>query len=132
MKCGTLVEICLWPHLAVKGLKRKLPGADLGAGCRGCAPPSPEMTCGFLIQLVFCQKKTMWFIGVEVEQETSAPPPKRNPGPAHGSSLSVDVRRLKRFCLSSPLLLTKEQRESDLYCEEGLDMNFFKFLSHVH
>ena len=56
------------------------------------------MTCGFLIQLVacvqtspppsgknrergqlvFCQKKkTMWFIGVEVEQETSAPPPKK-------------------------------------------------------
>ena len=28
-------------------------GADLGGGCRGCAP-SPEMTCGFLIQLVFC------------------------------------------------------------------------------
>ena len=26
-------------------------GADLGGGCRGCAPP-PEMTCGFLIQLV--------------------------------------------------------------------------------
>ena len=23
------------------------------------------------------QKKTMWFIGVEVEQETSAPPPKK-------------------------------------------------------
>ena len=37
-------------------------------------PPPPEMTCGFLIQPVFCQKKTMWFIGVEVEQETSAPP----------------------------------------------------------
>ena len=41
------------------------------------------MTCGFLIQLVFCQKKTMWFIGVEVEQEMSAPPPKKNPGSAH-------------------------------------------------
>ena len=40
----------------------------------------PEMTGGFLIQLVFC--KTMWFIGVEVEQETSAPPPKKNPGSA--------------------------------------------------
>ena len=40
------------------------------------------MTCGFLIQLVFCQKKTMWFIGVEVEQETGAPPPKKNPGSA--------------------------------------------------
>ena len=31
------------------------PWADLGGGCRGC---------GFLIQLVFCKKKTMWFIGV--------------------------------------------------------------------
>ena len=55
-------------------------GADLGGGCRGCAP-LPEMTCGFLIQLVFCKKKkTMWFIGVEVEQDTSAPPRKKNPG----------------------------------------------------
>ena len=33
------------------------PGADLGGGCRGCAPPPPEMTCGFLIQLVFCKKR---------------------------------------------------------------------------
>ena len=31
-------------------------GADLGGGCRGCAPP-PEITCGFLLQLVFCKKK---------------------------------------------------------------------------
>ena len=59
-------------------------GADLWGGCIGCAPPPPpppplELTCGFLIQLVFCKKKTMWFIGVEVEQETSAPPPKKNP-----------------------------------------------------
>ena len=38
------------------------------------------MTCGFLIQLKFCKKKTMWCIGVEAEQETSAPPPKKNPG----------------------------------------------------
>ena len=41
-----------------------------------------EMTCGFLMQLVFCKKKTVWFIGVEVEPETSAPPPKTNPGSA--------------------------------------------------
>ena len=39
--------------------------------------PPLEMTCGFLIQLIFCKKKTVWFIGVEVEQETSAPPPKK-------------------------------------------------------
>ena len=34
-------------------------GADLGEGCRGCAPlppPPPEMTCGFLIQLEFSKK----------------------------------------------------------------------------
>ena len=43
---------------------------DLGEGCRGYPPP-PEMTCWP------SAKKTMWFIGVEVEQETSAPPPKK-------------------------------------------------------
>ena len=59
-------------------------GADLGGGCRGAHPPPAEMTCGFLIQLVFCKKKkeTMWIICVEVEQETSTPPPKKNPGSA--------------------------------------------------
>ena len=57
--------------------------ADLGGGCKGCAPPPPPRddlrfsnTTGIL------QKKTMWFIGVEVEQETSATPPKKNPGSA--------------------------------------------------
>ena len=66
------------------------PGADLGGGCRGCAsPPLPEMPCGFLIQLVFC-KKTMWFIGVEVEKETSAPPPKDNPGSAPAINQSIN------------------------------------------
>ena len=61
----------------VRSILQAEPGADLEGGCRGCAP-SPEMTCGFLIQLVFCKnKKTMWFIGVEVEQETSASPPKK-------------------------------------------------------
>ena len=44
-------------------------GADPGGGCRGCAPPPPW-------------EKTVWFIGVEVEQETSTPPPKKNPGSA--------------------------------------------------
>ena len=31
----------------------------------------------------------MWFIGVEVEQETSAPPPKKNPGSAPGRLYSL-------------------------------------------
>ena len=61
----------------------------------------PDMTCGFLMQLVFFKKKTMWFIGVEVEQETSAPPPKKNPGSAPGarfSKLPVITGPVKLFC----------------------------------
>ena len=63
----------------IKGVTKTKTGADLGGG-KGCAlppPPTPEMTCGSLKQLVFCKKKTMWFIGAEVEQETSAPRPKK-------------------------------------------------------
>ena len=30
----------------------------------------------------------MWFIGVEVEQETSAPPPKKNPGSAPATAIT--------------------------------------------
>ena len=42
------------------------------------------MTSGFLIKtgILRKRKKTMWFIGVEVEQEMSAPPPTKNPGSA--------------------------------------------------
>ena len=33
----------------------------------------------------------MWFIGVEVAQETSAPPPKKNPGSAPANlGVSID------------------------------------------
>ena len=33
----------------------------------------------------------MWFIGVEVEQEASAPPPKKDPGSAPATSLFTQV-----------------------------------------
>ena len=38
----------------------------------------------------------MWFIGVEVEQETSAPPPKKNPGsaPVFINEISI-LRRIR-------------------------------------
>ena len=51
-------------------------GADLGGGCRGCAP-LPEMTYGFLIQLVLYKK--MWFIGVTQLRHflVDASPPKK-------------------------------------------------------
>ena len=69
---------------------------------------TPEMTCGFLIQLVFCKEKTMWFIGVQVEQETSAPPPKKNPGSAPAGPLKQKIlgrhnrNFVRRITLQSP------------------------------
>ena len=57
-------------------------GRIQGEGAGLAHPPPPEMTCGFPIQLAFCKKKTMWFIGVEAEQEKSVPPPNKNPGSA--------------------------------------------------
>ena len=44
--------------------------------------PSPRDDLRFSNTTGILQKKTMWFIGVEVEQETSAPPPKKNRGSA--------------------------------------------------
>ena len=38
----------------------------------------------------------MWFIGVEVEQETSAPPPKKNPGSAPAQVPIVSFGRVVR------------------------------------
>ena len=35
----------------------------------------------------------MWFIGAEVEQETSAPPPKKNPGSAPGAEEELSKRK---------------------------------------
>ena len=40
-------------------------------------PPPPGDDLRFSNTTGILPKKTMWFIGVEVEQETSAPPPKK-------------------------------------------------------
>ena len=92
-------------------LKSYAAGVDLGGGCRGCAPRLPEMTCGFPIQLVFCEKKkkTMWFISVEVEKEMSAPPPKKNLGSAPAQYHIFDrdqtffVNARSAFCIGRSL-----------------------------
>ena len=48
----------------------------------------------------------MWFIGVEAEQETSAPPPKKNPGSAPDRDIAADdaVTRNNKYTLNFPLL----------------------------
>ena len=45
-------------------------------------PPLPRDDLRFSNTTGILPKKTMWFTGVEVEQETSAPPPKKNHGSA--------------------------------------------------
>ena len=47
-----------------------------------CTPPPRDDLRFSNTTGILQKKKTMWFIGVEVEQETSAPPPKKNPGSA--------------------------------------------------
>ena len=51
------------------------------------------------------QKKIMWFIGVEVEQQTSAPPSKKNPGSSPESVFSYSsptgTDPAVKVCLSS-------------------------------
>ena len=57
----------------------------------------------------------MWFIGVEVEQETSAPPPKKNPGsaPEHAAVKQP-------FCSAFlPHVSSYTQKESEISAGEG-------------
>ena len=83
-------------------------------------PPPPEMTCIFLIQLVFCKKKqkqTKWFIGVEVEQETSAPTPKKNRGSAPALVVTQEsFHRTQRMCVTR------------FNTQEGVNYALLKFL----
>ena len=53
-------------------------GRIYGEGAGGGAPPPPPDDLRFSNTIgILQEKKTMWFIGVEVEKETSAPPPKK-------------------------------------------------------
>ena len=56
-----------------------------------CTPPPRDDVRFSNTTGILRKKKTMWFIGVEVEQETSAPPPKKNPGSAPGLYLKSNV-----------------------------------------
>ena len=98
--------------LLMRALEKQLQiitaGADLEGGCRGCAPPPPWDDLRFSNTTGFLQKKkSMWFIGVEVEQETSALPPKKNPGSAPVPvfldllTIYVPILYLPTFCESN-------------------------------
>ena len=62
----------------------------------GGAPPPPRDDLPFSNTIGILQKKkTMWLIGVEVEQQTSATPPKKNPG-----SAPVEIYTASLSCVS--------------------------------
>ena len=56
-------------------------GADLGEGCKECAPP--EMTCCFLIQLVLCPKKN------KRKKLGGVTLPKKNPEPTTAATCNT-------------------------------------------
>ena len=60
----------------------------------------------------------MWFIGVEVEQETRAPPPKKNPGSAPEQEGSVKrcqdkvLRKLTTAAATTRLRLCRKKKKN--------------------
>ena len=57
----------------------------------------------------------MWFIGVEVEQETSAPPPKKNPGSAPELPIHEWKSHWNLFPVIKYLLLTYSTISSGIW-----------------
>ena len=57
-------------------------GRILGVGAGGAHPPWDDLRFSNTTGILQKKKKTMRFVGVEVEQEKSTPPPKKNPGSA--------------------------------------------------
>ena len=108
MKCES--KVWLWwsfffvVHSATILVFRWHTGADLGGGCRGCDPPPWDdlrfsNTTGILPKKK--KNNNKWFIGVEVEQETSAPPPKKIPDrPWRNYLWSFFFQRIYISCLS--------------------------------
>ena len=67
------------PGQSFEGRKENSRGGSRGR-VQGVRTPPPRDDLRFSNTTGILQKKTMWFIGVEVEQETSAPPPKKDRG----------------------------------------------------
>ena len=57
-------------------------------------PPWDDLRFSNTTGILQKKTKTILFIGVEVEQETSVPPPEKNPGSAPGIVFSVIASNL--------------------------------------
>ena len=76
-------RVCTRPRFDSKA---SVTGVDLGGGCRGCAPPPPEMK---LSSYCLPHRSVTSFL-------RGAPPPKKNPVSAPGSTLNF-ADRLEQF-----------------------------------
>ena len=78
--------LCNWISFVLIHTRKKINKVSvLDLGGEGVRTPSPwwdDLRFSNTTSILQKKKTTMWFIGVEVEQETSAPPPKKNPGSA--------------------------------------------------
>ena len=54
----------------------------------------------------------MWFIGVEVEQETSVPPPKKHPGSAPVQTIILAPREVHRLVLKKTSKVKKSKNKN--------------------
>ena len=80
--CGSSLVTRVSSSRKTLRLRSRLRGGTRGR-VQGVRTPPPRDDEQFSNTTGILQKKkTMWFIGVEVEQETSAPPPEKNPGSA--------------------------------------------------
>ena len=93
------MTISLWNrHPRHRKVFFAIPGADLGVGSGGAyPPPPPRWPAVFQCNWYSAKKKTMWFIGVEVEQETSAPLPTKNTGSAPAFWGPISARNAREF-----------------------------------
>ena len=98
-------------------------GGSRGKGAGGAHPhpPTPNdlrfsNTTGILRK----KKKTMCFIGVEVEQETSAPLPKKNPGSAP-ALLRKNKLETATPCLFYIFTLCRQKRKDGDFTISGSD-----------
>ena len=68
----------------------------------------------------------MWFIGVEVEQETSAPPPKKNPGSAPVAFALLFSLWIDLVTVFDAILTSRQPREKLQCLYENLMSNNFR------
>ena len=93
-----------------------------GGGCSGAHPPL-RWPAVFLYNWYSAKKKTMWFTRVEVEQETSAPPPKKNPGSAPAFWVEPPcIGHYREYSPTSEIFSAFRSKTFGTRCKQAMDI----------